>query len=355
MYHAKNLHLKLFIFIISFFCSTCNNNDETSKHYRLKNDKLSYEFDRNFPYFISLDIQGEADYKSYWLCLYDDVLWGANIRESKLVVYKNNLDYQTYGMKGGSPNEIDDISYFKIDTSFYSIFDLQKQRYASFTFDNVLTKELKFSKSDIFVERLGVSPKKGELFILYFDNKEQEYKIGIYNQQQGLRKSFTLSNLLSISKSFKGMSVTLDGSFLQCGKFAVYYLFRAGKFLVYDASKDIFQSYNTIDNTPIPELVEVALPDGGFSYEANPDFIISSDATMSEQKLYILSSVELREEKTIDTYALSTGEYEGSIKIKGLSDGQKPELIAVEAKDKYLWIQYDNLTFHKWLLTTSKK
>ncbi len=347
----KNNQL-IFLLILCTLFSSCEKTSEKSqesiytKTYKKQTENFNYDFTRKMIGNLKVQFQQESVIKGFRLKWYNDQLWMGN--NLKLIKYDSTLNnYVAFGKQGGGPDENQNITYFTVSNDSYSIFDFEKQRVATYTFQDSLLNYRKFNDGKTpFIDYFGIQETKNEYLLMYEESSQSkgyDYKFTITNDS-GIRiKDFSLKNLLKIN-NVEDLELALEGEFITSHpKFTVFYFFKVGKFIIYDGVAREVKIYDTIDKTPIPETVKVALKDGGFNIQTKPPHIIFSSASVGKKHLYLLSTLSEKKYKMIDIYQLDTGKYIGSIRLPDLDDGQGAELIQVIPNEKKLYVQYEDL------------
>jgi hypothetical protein len=342
--------------ILLFFVSCIKDNEEKQRSihketFKKQTKNFNYDFDREIIANLEVIYQGESPIKSFWLKWYDNYLWAGD--NTKLIRYDSTLSsFKSYGRKGGGPEENLNIAYFSATKSNYIIFDLDKQRIATYSLNDSLLHYQRFNNGTTpFVDYFGLQRSNNEYLLIYEEtgkSAEYDYKLTIKDTLGNTIKDYSLKNLLKIN-DIKDLELALEGEFItNHPNLIVFYFFKVGKFIVYDSKSKEIKIYDTIDKTPIPKTVKIAQGNGGFAIKTEPEYIIFSCGAVSERYLYLLSSLNKKKSKTIDIYQLDNGQYIGSIKLPNLQDTQRPELIEVSPDGKDLYVQYENLTLVKY-------
>jgi len=345
-----------------FLNSGCNDKSQTitsnkkiiidREHY-FKKDKIHYKwnFIRNYNKKISKVLEKDLAIKSFNYRIYNDTLALVDWENNNIILYNSNLETLIkIGKKGnGTPDENGKIMYFGMFANKLLLYD----------FDKLIMKKLNFSGDLIEYKKMPRSFRGKNIindkFIITFLNDSS----GIKEMAHYSYSNNKIKNKYSFTQDFPQLikNKSLVNNQILAGKFdngnntkySVYFFNKAGYFIINNQNE--YKTYQTIDKTPLPKGMEENIGGGFTTYRTKPDVDFFLSATTDKHYLYLLNNItdhEKSKNKVIDYYNLRNGEYQGSINVPDLTDGQTAHQIAIDNSGKFIYVYYDNLTMLKY-------
>ncbi|MCH7402280.1 hypothetical protein ACFOUP_18230 [Belliella kenyensis] len=326
----------------TFSCKAPNSNELVDFTVSLKDYDMKLSFKRVVNELGELVKEGEYFGKIEEPKIYNNQIYGIDRRSWSIVLFDEDFNIsRTYGKMGEDAYD-ENFNFFNYSVSDSLYWVLEPNRYLFKIFDhhdNIihLEKLAVFSNSAIETEN--------NTFIFAHDDYEgKNIEFSSLDNQGNFMFLYNLKDIIADSGSneIENFDLIYEGWLYASKEYIVYVCFKSDDFFVFDSSMEHLYNSKTVYKLPLPKI----LAESNFEqtvFKTDPPFIFNSYSQISGKNLFILNPVSKEKIHYIDVYDLeSFGEYNYSIKVPFLDDGQVP--ISFVVKDSSIVIFYENMT-----------
>ena len=341
----------LIILVTLISCKEKNKEENYRLQLKGKESDFVWNFKRNFIASLSDDLSSEYNGKlTKILPGNDTVFYGIDIATWQICAFDLNLKVTKKFGKGGSGMIDESMNFFDIKLT------TDKKGYYLISNGYVLKKYYfanghnKYYKLPVFTNTFAVTG--NDSLLLACERKDGNGLVfrNFYFDNNTRQNEHDILELLKYNEDIYMSDLVFEGFFTNGKEYIAYIPYKVGKVLIFNKKGGFETTFYSIDKTPPPKVKEISLGNGSFTYETQPSFVHFIDAAIYNQHLYILSTIDKPNSRSIDIYRLPAGDYMGSIRLASLGDGQNA--ISFVRNNNHLIVLYENMTMIKYIINT---
>lgn len=349
----KNQILSLVSFLGCFLLFTGCGSKETKVQSKIQYHTKRLSVDRNYVEVNARPLDSlELIQSTFILQQHKGKIYMNDWNEQQIQEYTSDLKMvRTYAGSGRGPNEFRSLIQFGFKGN--SLFGIDSDRLIIKEFELGATDAKRQIRFDDLLLRKAV-PLSNDLFLASGPSKTIKFGFFVVSAASGEIVKEINPELNKTMNKIKHPGMGYDGNFAvdpNSGKIA-YYCYSYNHMYIFNADGSFNLEITTIDNTPIP----VVLEDGNITAYQNGQRSSMASVSIYNGKIYVLSRAPDKRTKgnrAIDVYDLDSGKYEKSFLMPYSDDGGRPK--AIVRNDQGIYILYDEFGVIRFEINESTK